>query len=149
MSWVRCPFGPPDPALARVRTGPLNFVLHLAMPYAPPRRARAAHGLQRHPKPVPVGLFHDGPARNSTSLRTHLGGPRPASRVASSSTRYQLPSIVASRDLALSRGVLEEKRGDSHCASRGGEERRGSGVAVSVAVTGELGHVTTRERKTG
>jgi hypothetical protein len=76
MSWVRCPFGPPDPALARVRTGPLNFVLHLAMPYAPPRRARAAHGLQRQPKPVPVGLFHDGPARNSTTLCTHLGGPK-------------------------------------------------------------------------
>jgi hypothetical protein len=66
----RCPFGPPGPALARARGGPLIFVP--ARPGTIIYRARAvlAHGLGGLPKPVPVVPFRAGLAR---SVRTLTG----------------------------------------------------------------------------
>jgi hypothetical protein len=51
----RCPFGPPAPALARARHGPVNFVPGQARHYSPSYRVVPAHRLRRRPKPGRAG----------------------------------------------------------------------------------------------
>ena len=64
----RWPFGPPGPALARARPGPLLAVPCLARPNLKSGRAVPAHGLYQRPKHGPAGLFRAGPARWNPAL---------------------------------------------------------------------------------
>jgi hypothetical protein len=64
----RCPFGPPGPALARARGGPLIFVLGRPGTIIYRAHAVLAHGLGRQPKPRPVVSFRAGLARSARAL---------------------------------------------------------------------------------
>ena len=70
-------FGPPGPALARARPGPLLAVPCLARPNIKSGRAVPGHGLYQQPKHGPAGLFRAGSARWSPALQPRPGCPKP------------------------------------------------------------------------
>ena len=82
----RWPFGPPGPALARARPGPLLAVPCLARPNIKSGRAVPAHGLYQRPKHGPAGLFRARPARWSPTLQPRLGRLKPIVQNTSHST---------------------------------------------------------------
>ena len=74
----RCPSGPPGPARARARPGPVTSGPCLARPYYLTGRARSAHGLRRRPRHGPTGLFRAGPAQKACRPPPCSCRPQPA-----------------------------------------------------------------------
>jgi len=103
----RCPSGPPGPARARARPGPVTSGPCLARPYYLKGRARSAHGLRRRPRHGPTGLFRAGPAQKACR-------PPPCSCLRRPHASVRRPATAAAPTGRTPRGRAHRRRATGH-----------------------------------